>query len=55
MKGMRVLRWTGRQVASALVVLVTPGDLPQVTWSRQLDIDPRVRRFTLTFNRTDFK
>lgn len=32
-----------------------PGDLPQVTWSRQLDIDPRVRSFKLTFNGADFK
>ena len=32
-----------------------PGDLPQVTWIRQLDIDPRVRSFKLTFNREDFK
>ena len=32
-----------------------PGDLPQVTWSRQLDVDPRVRGFKITFNQTDFK
>jgi hypothetical protein len=32
-----------------------PGDLPQVTWSRQLDIDPRVRGFKLTFGQADFK
>ena len=32
-----------------------PGDLPKVTWSRQVDIDPRVRGFTLTFNQADFK
>ena|SRR5688572_27571241 len=32
-----------------------PGDLPQVTWSRQLDIDPRVHSFKLTFNQGDFK
>jgi hypothetical protein len=32
-----------------------PGDLPKVTWSRQLDIDPRVRGFKLTFNQTDFR
>jgi hypothetical protein len=32
-----------------------PGDLPRVTWSRQLDIDPRVRGFKLTFNQADFK
>jgi len=32
-----------------------PGDLPRVTWSRLLEIDPRVRGFKLTFNQTDFK
>ena len=32
-----------------------PGDLPQVTWNRQLDIDPRIRGFKLTFNEADFK
>ena len=32
-----------------------PGDLPNVTWSRQLDIDPRVRGFKLTFGQADFR
>jgi hypothetical protein len=32
-----------------------PGDLPRVTWSRQLEVDPRVRGFKLTFNQADFK
>jgi hypothetical protein len=32
-----------------------PGTLPQVTWSRQLEIDPRVRGFKLHFNEGDFK
>jgi len=32
-----------------------PGNLPKVTWSRQLDIDPRVRGFKLAFNEADFK
>ena len=32
-----------------------PGDLPQVSWSRVLDIDPRVRGFKLVFNQADFK
>jgi hypothetical protein len=32
-----------------------PGDLPKVTWRRQLNIDPRVRGFKLTFNQADFK
>jgi hypothetical protein len=32
-----------------------PGDLPRVTWSRVIEIDPRVRGFKLTFNQADFK
>jgi hypothetical protein len=32
-----------------------PGDLPRMTWSRQIEIDPRVRGFKLEFNRADFK
>jgi hypothetical protein len=32
-----------------------PGDLPRVTWSRQLEIDPRVRGFKLEFNQADFR
>jgi len=32
-----------------------PGTLPPVTWSRQMDIDPRVRGFKLQFNEADFK
>ena len=32
-----------------------PGDLPRVTWSRQIEIDPRVRGFKLQFNQADFK
>ena len=32
-----------------------PGDLPPVTWSRQIEIDPRVRGFKLQFNEVDFK
>ena len=32
-----------------------PGDLPRVTWSRQLEVDPRVRGFKLTFHQADFK
>jgi hypothetical protein len=31
------------------------GSLPRVTWSRQVEIDPRVRGFKLTFNEADFK
>jgi len=31
-----------------------PGDLPRVTWSRQMEIDPRVRGFKLEFNDADF-
>jgi len=32
-----------------------PGDLPNVTWSRQVEIDPRVRGFKLEFEQADFK
>ena len=32
-----------------------PGDLPKVTWSRQIEVDPRVRGFKLQFNQADFK
>ena len=32
-----------------------PGTLPNVTWRRQLEIDPRVRGFKLQFNEADFK
>jgi hypothetical protein len=32
-----------------------PGDLPKVTWTRQLEIDPRVRGFRLEFNQADFR
>jgi hypothetical protein len=31
------------------------GDLPRVTWSRQIEIDPRIRGFKLTFNTADFR
>jgi hypothetical protein len=32
-----------------------PGTLPPVSWSRQFEIDPRVRGFKLQFNEADFK
>lgn len=32
-----------------------PGELPKVTWSRQMEVDPRVRGFKLQFNQADFK
>jgi hypothetical protein len=32
-----------------------PGDLPRVSWKRQLEIDSRVRGFKLEFNQTDFR
>lgn len=32
-----------------------PGTLPAVQWSRQLEIDPRVRGFKLQFQEPDFK
>ncbi len=32
-----------------------PGTLPPVSWSRQIEIDPRVRSFKLQFQEADFK
>jgi hypothetical protein len=32
-----------------------PSSLPQVSWDRQLQIDPRVRGFKLEFNQADFR
>jgi len=32
-----------------------PGSLPAVTWSRQIEVDPRVRGFKLQFNEADFR
>jgi hypothetical protein len=32
-----------------------PGTLPAVQWSRQIEIDPRVRGFKLQFDEADFK
>jgi hypothetical protein len=32
-----------------------PGTLPRVTWSRVMEIDPRVRGFKLHFNEADFR
>ena len=32
-----------------------PGSLPRVTWSREFEVDPRVRGFKLQFNQADFK
>jgi len=32
-----------------------PGTLPDVTWRRQMEIDPRVRGFKLQFNEADLK
>jgi hypothetical protein len=45
----------GRHSLVARPTGAAPGDLPKVTWIRQLEIDPRVRGFTLTFNQTDFR
>jgi hypothetical protein len=45
----------GRHVLVARPTGAAPGDLPRVTWSRQIDIDPRVRGFKLEFNQADFR
>jgi hypothetical protein len=45
----------GRYSLVALPTGAAPGSLPQVTWSRQMEIDPRVRGFKLQFNEADFR
>ena len=55
----------GRQPPACLPTWTTPPGgapdrrgarhLPRVTWSRQIEIDPRVRGFKLQFNEADFK
>ena len=45
----------GQHSLAAVPTGALPGTLPAVTWSRQIDIDPRVRGFKLQFNGADFK
>jgi hypothetical protein len=45
----------GRHQLAARPTGAPPGTLPRVTWSRQIEIDPRVRGFTLQFNEADFR
>ena len=45
----------GRHQLVARPTGAAPGDLPRVSWSRQLEIDPRVRGFKLQFNEADFR
>jgi hypothetical protein len=45
----------GQHLLVARPTGAAPGDLPRVTWSRQIEIDPRVRGFKLVFNQADFK
>jgi hypothetical protein len=45
----------GRYSLVARPTGAAPGSLPQVTWSRQMEIDPRVRGFKLQFNEADFR
>ena len=45
----------GQHLLVARPTGAAPGDLPRVSWIRQLEIDPRVRGFTLEFNRADFR
>ena len=45
----------GRYSLVARPTGAAPGALPQVTWSRQIEIDPRVRGFKLRFNEADFR
>ena len=45
----------GRHRLIARPTGAAPGDLPKVSWSRNVEIDPRVRGFKLTFNEADFR
>jgi len=45
----------GRHSLAAHPTGAPPGTLPAVTWSRQIEIDPRVRSFKLQFHEADFK
>jgi hypothetical protein len=45
----------GQHLLVARPTGAAPGDLPRVTWRRQIEIDPRVRGFKLQFNGADFR
>jgi hypothetical protein len=45
----------GRYSLIAVPTGAAPGSLPKVTWSREMEIDPRVRGFKLQFNEADFR
>jgi hypothetical protein len=45
----------GQHTLAARPTGAPPGTLPPVQWSRQIDIDPRVRGFKLQFFEADFK
>ena len=46
---------SGRHQLVARPTGAAGGDLPDVTWSRQIEVDPRVRGFRLEFEPADFK
>ena len=46
---------SGRHQLVARPTGAAGGDLPDVTWSRQIEVDPRVRGFKLEFMEADFK
>ena len=46
---------TGQHRLVARPTGAPPGTLPPVSWSRQIEIDPRVRGFKLQLNEADFK
>ena len=54
-KDIRLAFKPGRHRLVARPTGAAPGDLPRVTWSRQIEIDPRVRGFKLEFNPADFE
>jgi hypothetical protein len=54
-KSIRLAFQSGQHQLVARPTGAAPGDLPNVTWSRQVEIDPRVRGFKLEFETADFK
>jgi hypothetical protein len=52
---MRLAFQAGRHKMVARPTGESPGSLPKVTWTREFEVDPRVRGFKLTFNEADFK
>ncbi len=54
-KNIRLAFQPGQHQLVARPTGAAPGDLPRVTWSRKIEVDPRVRGFKLEFNPSDFE